>query len=356
VAATHGRSFWVLDDISPLRELTPQVTSKAVYLFRPRLAYRTQIGYRPAHGEPVGENPPTGATLYYYLKKAPEENAEVKLEILDSHGHVVRSYSSKKRPSQLPREAQEEAQESGEAATNAALPAEAGLNRFNWDLRYEPATKIGGYSLWDYEAGTEGPRALPGTYQVRFTAAGETLAAPLEVKLDPRVKTAPEELQKQFDLAMEISQKLTQINTAVNQIRSLRSQLHDLDLELGRSTGSNEVVSAAKDLDKKLAALEEKFINPKISASEDSVAYAIQLDGKLAALETVVESSDAAPTEGSRQAYADLGQQAGKQLTAWDAIRTKDLTAFNQLAQHQKVQAIMVPTAGSVESGVKSAE
>jgi photosystem II stability/assembly factor-like uncharacterized protein len=356
VVATHGRSFWVLDDITPLRELTPEVAAKSVYLFRPGLAYRTQISYRPAHGEPVGENPPTGATLYYYLKSAPQDHVEVKLEILDGQGRVVRGYSTKKQASGLPAEAQEEAEDTGEAATKAPIPVEAGLNRFNWDLRYEPATKISGYSLWEYEEGTEGARALPGTYQVRLTAGGETLTAPLEVKLDPRVKTAPEDLQKQFDLAMEISQKITRINTAVNQIRGLRTQLHALDVELTAITGSTAVVSAAKTLDKKLAAMEEKFINPKISASEDSVSYAIELDGKLAVLETVVESSDAAPTEGSRQAYADLSQKADEQLTAWNAIRTQDLTAFNQLAQRQKVQAIIVPVTGSPERNGRSGE
>ena len=356
VVATHGRSFWVLDDISPLRELTPEVTSKAVYLFRPRIAYRTGVTYRPALGEPVGENPPTGATLYYYLKSALQDNAEIKLEITDGQGRLVRSYSSKKQPSQLPQEAQEEAEESGEAAVKAPLPAEAGLNRFSWDLRHQPAKTVGGYSLWEYEGGTEGPRALPGTYQLRLTAAGETLTSPLEVKLDPRVKTPPEDLQKQFDLAMEISQKLSEIATAVNQIRSLRSQLHDLNIELTNSTASNEVVSAAKSLDKKLMAMEEQFINPKISASEDSVAYAIQLDGKLAVLKAVVESADAAPTEGSRLAYADLSQQAEKRFAAWNAIRSKDLAAFNQLALRQKIQAIIVPVAGTAERPARSAE
>jgi len=146
---------------------------------------------------------------------------------------------------------------------------------------------------------------------------------------------------------MKINRKLTKINTAVNQIRSLRTQLRGLDHELA---GTGEVVSAANDLEEKLTAIEEKFINPKISASEDSVAYAIELDGKLAVLETVVESSDAAPTVGSRRAYADLVQQSDEHLAAWNAIRTHDLAAFNQLAQRQKIQAIVVPMTRSAES------
>ena len=341
VAATHGRSFWILDDLTPLREITSEVTGKSVHLFKPALAYRSQIAYRPARNQPAGENPPTGALVYYYLKAAPKDNEEIKLEILDSKGQVVRKYSSKKQASELPEEAREEEEEAGEKSESEPLPAEAGLNRFNWDLRHEPATKISGYSLWAYESGVEGPRVLPGSYQVRLTASGQSLTAPLEVKLDPRVKVQAEDLKKQLELALEIHEALTQVNHTVNQIRSLRNQLHSLDRELGGN--SKDVVAAAKDLDQKLSAVEEKLMNPKITASEDSLAYAIGLDGKLASLEIVVESADTGPTEGSRNAYSDLKRQLDEQLTAWERIRANDLAAFNDLARRDKIQVIVLP-------------
>jgi hypothetical protein len=289
--------------------------------------------------------------LYYYLKTAPKENEEVRLEILDAQGQVVRKYSSKKQASQQPEEAREEEEESGEQSESEPLPAEVGLNRFNWDLRYEPSTKITGYSLWAYESGIEGPRVLPGSYQVRLTAGGQTLTAPLEVKLDPRVKAQSEDLKKQLNLALEINHELTRVDQTVNQIRSLRNQLHSLDRELGGT--SKDVVSAANGLDQKLTAVEEKLMNPKISASEDSLAYAIQLDGKLASLEAVVESADSAPTEGSRAAYSDLEHQVDEQLTAWDSIRARDLAAFNDLARREKIQVIVVPAGASAEASAK---
>jgi photosystem II stability/assembly factor-like uncharacterized protein len=347
VVATHGRSFWVLDDLSPLRQLTAEIASHSPYLFKPSLTYRTHIHYRPTLGQPVGENPPTGAVLYYYLKAAPKDKEEVTLEILDSQGGVVRKYSSKKQASPLPAEAQEEEEEAGQRTTNEPLPAEAGLNRFNWDLRYEPAAKVNGYSLWDYEGGTQGPTVVPGTYQVRLTAAGQSLTAPLEVRLDPRVKASPEDLKAQLDLALEINRKLTRLNTTVNQIGSLHSQIRNLDRELGNN--SKDLVAASQDLDKKLSAVEEALINPKITASEDSLAYAIQLDGKLAALENAVESADAVPTEGARAAYADLDHNLEQQLQAWDAIRTHELAAVNDLARRERVQAIVLPAETSAE-------
>jgi photosystem II stability/assembly factor-like uncharacterized protein len=349
IAATHGRSFWLLDNIAPLRELTADDFSKAAYLFKPGISYRTQIGHRPTMGAPVGENPPTGAVLYYYLKDASKENEEVKLEILDGQGRVVRHYSSKKQASEEPAEAAQEAQESGETPANEPIPAAAGLNRFNWDLRDEPAAKINGYSLWQYESGGDGARVLPGTYQVRLTAGGQTLTAPLEVKLDPRVKTSSADLEQQYELAREISQKLARLDETVNQIRGIRTQLRSLDNELAQNAAAKDVVSASKDLEKKLTAQEEKFINPKISSSEDSVNYAIGLDGKLAVLEAVVESADAAPTEGSRQVYADLNRRVDEQLAAWETIRTRDVAAFNDLARKENVPAVVIPTPRSEE-------
>ncbi len=344
--ATHGRSFWVLDDISPLRELSADVTAKSTYLFKPRVAIQSGIHHLPTMGRPYGENPPTGATLYYYLKAAPQAGQEITLELADGQGHTVRKFSSKKQASTQPAEAQEEEEEEGIQPTSEPMPAEAGLNRFNWDLRYQPAVKIPGYSLWDYEGGIEGPWALPGTYTIRLTAGGQTLTAPLDVKIDPRVTASEDDLKQQFEMATGIHQKLSEIDTTVNQLRSLRAQLQHLDRELGSESG--EVLTASKNLNQKLSGLEEKLINPKISASEDSLNYPIEIDGKLAALEQAVESAFGAPTDGSRQAYAELSRQLDDQLAAWRDIQSKDVVAFNELARREKVQAIVVPVVAAL--------
>ena len=354
VAATHGRSFWILDDISPLRSLTSEVTASAVYLFAPRAAWQTGIHHRPALGEPVAENPPTGATFYYYLKEAPTAKQEIKLEVLNGQGQLVRSYTSQKQASEQPAEAQEEERESGESADREPLPAEAGLNGFNWDLRYEPATPIPGYSLWDYQSGMLGPRALPGAYRLRLTAAGQTLEAPLTVRLDPRVKAPAEALEKQFQLALEINRKLSRLSATVNQIRTLRDQLKRISGQLSGDTALQEVVAAAETLDAKLAAVQEKLMNPKITADEDSVNHPIRLDGKLAALESAVESAAGAPTEGMRSAYADLDGQLGQQFGAWAAVRSLEVAAFNDLARRRKVDVLVVP-AGSGAQNPESA-
>jgi hypothetical protein len=150
-------------------------------------------------------------------------------------------------------------------------------------------------------------------------------------------------------LAREVSQKLARLDETVNQIRGIRTQLRSLDNELAQNAAAKDVVTASKDLEKKLTAQEEKFINPKISSSEDSVNYAIGLDGKLAVLEAAVESADGAPTEGSREVYADLNRRVDEQLAAWETIRTKDVAAFNDLARKDNVPAVVIPTPRSEE-------
>ncbi len=207
VVATHGRSFWILDDLSPLRQWNEQIASADVHLYAPRTTYRTHAGHANLRGRPFGENPPAGAILYYSLKAAPKENEEATLEILDVQGKLVRKFTSReKRETEAPPEWPDLGR--GEEK----LPAAAGMNRFVWDLRYEGAPRVPGYSTGEYDGGLRGPRVLPEKYTVRLTAAGKTVDAPLEVALDPRVAAAQAELEKQLELRLRIRERLTQIS------------------------------------------------------------------------------------------------------------------------------------------------
>ena len=180
VAATHGRSYWVLDDLSPLRQLTPPISAEDAHLFAPAAAVRTRTGHTSRRRYAIGENPPDGAILYYSLKEKPKDSA--KLELLDAQGKVIRAFNSEKKKT-------EDSPEEWEHDEDVEhIPADAGLNRFAWDLRYETPTKI---PASIYSNGRPiGPLVLPGHYQVRLTVAGKSSTAPLEVTLDPRVKTS----------------------------------------------------------------------------------------------------------------------------------------------------------------------
>lgn len=346
VAATHGRAFWILDDITPLRQLDARIAGESAHLYDPRLTYRTEAaGGPPPHG-PVGENAPGGAVIDYYLKAAPSPKEAVTLEILDSRDKLVREYSSRKPPEQPP-----ESDVPDEAPRRERpLPVKAGMNRFVWDLRYQGASKIHKYSLWEYQSGLKGPLVVPGEYQVRLTAAGKTLTAPLEVKLDPRLSASPADLAKQLALGLEIRDELSRLNGAVNEMEDVRAQLKQLRMELGRTSANKPLISAGDDLAKKLSPIEEKLYDAKIAASEESLNYPIALDGQLAVLAGDVQDGDRAPSEQDNALFKDLHAQLGPQLAAWSAIEKHEVAAFNEIARKENVQAIVVPSGGGSEA------
>src|SRR5215813_9439438 len=227
VAATHGRSFWILDDISPLRQISSDVASARAYLFKPAPAMRIRASTNhdtPLTPEvPAGENPPLGATLYYYLRSPAQ--GEVRLEILDSRGQVVRAYSS--------------ADKALSPSTPPPFPTywfrfpeplatSAGTHRFVWDVRYAaPHVANRGYSMStvfgrSVPVEPEGPQALPGSYQVRLTVEGKSYTQPFTLTMDPRVQVSARDLEKQFALEKSLVQGIEQANKTAREIREAR--------------------------------------------------------------------------------------------------------------------------------------
>ncbi len=335
VLATHGRSFWIMDDVSPLRQFADSIAGEDVHLYQPATAYRTHTGEAPRRAIFAGKNPPNGAMIYFNLKAVPKQ--EVKIEILDASGNVVREYSSNKY------ESLEEPPDPDDKKQEKEIKPEAGMNRFVWDLHYDEADRVPDYYLWEYNDGARGPLALPGNYQVRLTADGKTQTAPLEVKLDPRVNISQSDLEKQFKLLLDVRDELSRVYDAVNQIQDLREQVAGLKKRLGRGA-SKSVVDAAAALDAKLIAVRDPLINLKISANEDSLAYPPGLDGKLAYLGmTVAGFADSAPTESQSQEFDRLKKQAAEFLANWNQVRDSEVVAMQKLAAEQGIHAIYVP-------------
>lgn len=340
VLATHGRSFWILDDVSPLRQFADSVAAEDVHLYQPATAYRMHTGEPPLHHVFTGQNPPNGAVIYFYLKKALKQQ-EVRIDILDAASTVIRSYSSSKtNPLDEPLDPDDKKPEK-------QIKVEDGLNRFVWDLHYAPAERVPGYFLWEYNDGAKGPLAVPGHYQVRLTVAGKSQTAPLELKLDPRVSTSQSDLEKQFKLQMDVREQLNRVYSAVNQIQDVREQLAGLKKRLGPDA-SKALIEAAGGLEAKLVAVRDPLVNFNISASEDSLAYAPGIDGRLAFLSMAVAGfSDAAPTESQSAELAKLTRQTDELLARWQQVRNTDLAAFQKLAAEQNIQSIYVPDAKS---------
>jgi photosystem II stability/assembly factor-like uncharacterized protein len=340
VLATHGRSFWILDDVSPLRQFADSVAAEDVHLYKPATAYRVHTGEAPAKLSFDGKNPPSGAVIYFYLKQAPkpETKEEVKIEILDATGSVVRTYSSNRS------EPLDEPLDPDDKKREKEIKPEDGLNRFVWDLHYEEANRVPNYYLWEYNDGAKGPLAVPGNYQVRLTAKGKSLTAPFEMKIDPRVTTSQADLEKQFKLEMDVREQLNRVYDAVNQIQDVREQLDGLKKRLVPGDSSKALFDGASALDAKLIAVRDPLINFKISASEDSLAYAPGIDAKLAFLSMGVAGfADSAPTEAEYQEFDKLKKQTDELLAHWDQVRNADITSFQKLAAEQNIHPIYVP-------------
>ncbi|HYL73825.1 MAG TPA: glycosyl hydrolase [Bryobacteraceae bacterium] len=342
VLATHGRSFWVLDDLSPLRQYSDEVAKKDVFLYTPATAYRIQAG-ASAERHPskrTGQNPPAGAVVYYFLKDVPKSDAETKLEILDASGKVIRKFSS------MELTTLEEPLDPDDKKPEKQIKPEGGLNRFVWDLRYDDARHVPGYYLWEYGAGARGPVAVPGHYQVRLTAGGQTQTADFDLKLDPRVNVSQADLEQQLKLLLDTRDELSRVYDTVNQIQDVRSQLAGLKRRLPENASSKTIATAADDLEKKLVAVREELVNLTIDANEDSLAYPPQLDAKLAYLAMDVGTADSAPTEAEQKQFAKLKRQSGELLARWDDLQRRDLAALQKLTAEGSLSTVVVPPAG----------
>ena len=347
IVATHGRAFWILDDISPLRQMTATTASEEAHLYEPVPAVRFRgPGFTLPATVPVGANPPNGAVIDYFLKTAPKEKEEVTLEILDAQGKLVRKYSSKKVGGGKSADDEEfDIERPGEK-----LPSEAGLNRFTWDMHYEAPTTVPGAVTWGGRP--EGPLVPPGKYQVKLTVAGKSHTASVEISKDPRVPASQADLEKQAEFALRIRDRITAGHEAVNQIRSVRGQIESLKKRLSANANAKSVLEAADALIKKMNDVEEKIIQPKSKSGEDPLNYPIQAADQLVALQGTVESADAAPTSQSAPVFEALNARLEAQLNAWHEIESKDLAALNTLIQKNNIPAI-APAAEKSEGDSK---
>ncbi len=201
-----------------------------------------------------------------------------------------------------------------------------------------------GYFLWEYNDGARGPLALPGNYQARLTFNGKSVTAPFELKIDPRVTISGSDLEKQFKFEMDVREQLNRVYNAVNQIQDVREQLDGLKKRLVAGDSTKALFDGAKALGAKLIVVRDPLINFKISASEDSLAYAPGIDAKLAFLSMAVAGfADSAPTASQYQEFDKLKKQTDELLAGWDQVRNADIASFQKLAAEQKVHSIFVP-------------
>jgi hypothetical protein len=328
IVATHGRSFWILDDITPLRQLAESMVNSDAYLFNPELAYRVRRSTNPdtpiQPDEPTGENPPDGAILDYFF--AQPASGPVTLEIVDAQGKLVRRYSSADKPDVSQAELEKQLIPLYWIRMPKILSASAGMHRWVWDLRYpSPASSQHEYPIsavpHDTPRSPLGPLALPGEYTARLTVNGHTFTAPLTVKMDPRVNAPPAGLEQQFNLEMRLAGELTAGTEAVRQAHAVLDQLHKIAQPKGA------LAKTIKALEQKLGTiLGEPASAVAGAASEPTMT---RENGAVGTLYGSIGQADAAPTAAQVNAVADSERDLSVVMKRWEEIKKSDLPALN---------------------------
>ena len=352
VAATHGRAFWILDDLTQLRQLEPSATGRSFQLLQPRDTYRVRSPFRdrkPAtgksyraglgadvtysespgkHGEVVrkvwdaGENPPDGVIINYYLKDAPDE---VTITILDGDGQPIRTFSSN-------------APAAGDDNPEPRAPAESGMNRFVWNLRYPAATKVPEDKTT--EDALVGPLAPPGTYQVTLQVGDDSQTQSFRIVKDPRVSATQEDLDAQFRFLVEIRDKVSETHDGINQLRRVRQQVEQWVNRAQGHPSEEAVADAAEAVKEKLAGIEEQLIQSAYRGARDRLDMPTRLNRKLSELTAVVATADFAPPQQAYQVFEYLSGEIDVQLTALQTVIDDDVAQFANLVRDLDIPVI----------------
>ena len=330
VIGTHGRSFYVMDNINVLRQATRETTNDAVALFKPGDAMRSVS---------------RGVAIDYFLKQPADI---VTIEILDEQGTLIRTFTGTSKTEQPSDAAAATAptEEDSVRPAPARVATKQGLNRFMWDMRYPDAREFKGIILW--AGSTRGPAAPPGRYQVRLTAAGQTKTQPFSIVRSPLVRASDADLQEQFTLTRQISDRVSTANAAVLSIRSMKDQIAD------RLTKTNDTrIKAAGDaLTQKLLDVEGEIYQYRNRSSQDPLNFPIKLNNKLAALQGIVDNGDAKPTDQSYAVFKELSAQLDAQLARLDTLVKGDLEIFNKAIAKKKLKAVSPQDLSTVTSTI----
>jgi len=328
VVATQGRAFWILDDLTALRQWSDGVAGATASLFPPRATVRMDIDSADEDEGPQteGRNMPAGAVVDYWLKDAPKDGEKVTLDFLDGET-VLRSYSNQKPPKA--EDLKEEAARAEEQEDrDKPLDPKAGVNRFVWDLRVMKPT-LAPKTVFN-EGTKRPPKVAPGTYTVRLTVGDKAYTQPLEVKAHPAGFATAADLKAQYELLKTIRDRLSETHDTILQIRDVRGQVEEIGARAERLGKGDALAKQAAAIAGKLTAVEEQLTNPRIVADEDDLNYEPKLDHDWVYLAAVVASADAKPLASSAEYYNVLKGRLDASRSEYRSILDGDVKAFNQ--------------------------
>ncbi len=331
LVATHGRAFWILDNVTPLRQIAAGAGVGELKLYEPQVALRLLWPESFDRRLPVGENPPAGAVIDYYFKSKPV--GEVVIKIAAADGKIVRTLSSK-----LHRTEGEQPQEWPDLQKPAELlPVEAGMNRFPWDLRFDPPAELPG--AFYPSLPPRGPMVIPGTYTLRLEADGKAATATMVVAPDPRIKVTPGALAELVQLQLAVRDRMSALHEAVLSLRSAREQLAALTRRASKDQRFAPLVTRAESTTTALTEVERRLVAVDVKSTEGTLRFPVQLNEKFESLRGNLEGAEAAPVPALREAFASYDEELQAQLKRLQQLRA-ELDAFNAEARKLELPAV----------------
>jgi len=341
VIATHGRGFWVLDDLTPFYQISDSVSNADFWLYQPNTAIRMDgkqldVEKEETIKKQAGTNAPNGVIVDYYLKQKPK--SEIKLVFYTSGGDSIIAFSNKFDKNGKPLKKNINFYEDLKHKEDV-LPADSGMNRFVWNLVY-PDAKHFEEEYWS--AGSlAGPKALPGNYTVKLMKGDSLLMKRnFSIVLNPKVKTSQEDLKAQFDLMMAVNKKQNEIIKAILQIRGVQSQVNNFVNGFSDTTKIVSLRKTAKPLLDSLKIIGDTLINSKIKASEDDLRYPMQLFERYCALQDFIRMADARPTEQETKVFEELNARLAPELKRVQNAFDNQIPAFNNAVKQLELNVV----------------
>ena len=323
IVATQGRSFWLIDDLTPLHQLSEEVASSDMWLYNPRPTYRMRGGTTVTQPKNAGKNPPNGVQLRYYFAEQPADSVDVTIRILEEDGTIIRSYSSKEKGSKV--------------------SAEAGMNQFAWDLSYPDAEGFDGLIMW--AGNLSGPLAVPGAYAARLIAGDDSMTVSFEVLRDPRISSSVADLQARHDYIAEANDVLSETHRAIKRIRSVREQVNGVTERTKDMAGSDQLEEASKALLEKMKTIEETLYQTKNQSRQDPLNFPIRLNNKLAAVKGTVQRGEYPPTDQQIDVKDELIDSINVELEKLQELLDNEIPSLNQMAKDLNLPAIYLKQA-----------
>ena len=357
VVGTHGRAFWILDDLTVLHQHSDEIASKSAHLFAPRPTerhlpkvfegmfesgpgkqYMSTLGVvaaytvdeTPEHGRKLtfldsGDNPPEGAIITYYLKEKPAST--ISLTLKDADGKEIKTFKS----IHADDEGKEEGVKKDDTPKELRIPSNAGWNRFVWDLRYPDAEKVNPHN--DNQMGyIKGPHAVPGTYQVTLSVGDDEMTESFEVVKEAGVPASQDDLQMQFDQLLKIRDKVSDTHKVINQMRDVRVQLKGWQERIKGLESAEPIVSAAKDLENQVLEIEKQLMIPDTRAGwPDSMNNGTRLAAQLSGLTLDVALGDYRPTDEQVTAYGEMVEEIDAEIDNFNELVNGNIAEFNTM-------------------------